>query len=1022
MKLTQATLANPAATAVAVLLVALLGLVSVASLPVQLFPDTDEPIISVTADWRAASPREVEAELIEPIEEVLEGLVGVVEMNGKASAGRASVTLTFALGTDMQQALIDVISRMNRLPSLPRNVKPPTVSLGGSGGAAPLLSWFFLQRLEGNSEPVENYLPLMESRIKPLIESVPGVSGVALGAGGRYKEQLIVEFDPYRAAQLGVELPKLAQLVGAANDSAGGFVDVGRRKYMLRFEGRYAVDELGEMVVEWRNGQPVRLADVATISKQIPDDIGIFRQNGNPAIGFMVNRRSDANLLTTLTEVKRQVAALNGDLLEPLGLQIVQSFDPSVFINRTIALVTGNLIIGVSLAIAGLWLFFRRWRATLIVAAAIPISLLSTFIVLKLTGRTLNVISLAGLAFAVGMVVDAAIVVLESIVRQRERGVAREQASLAGSERVWGALLASTATTVVIFLPVLFLEEVEGQLFGDLALTIAVAVSISLLVAVTLVPLAANLWMGGGVGRDHFSGLWASITAKIMHHTDTPARRYRIIALLLTVPLLLSVALMPERDYLPPVKRDAVDAFFRLPPGANQVTMERDVVDIVEARLRPFMTGERQPALKNYYLLLFSQGGRLGVRALDQSRVGELQAIVRDEIVKDIPDLQAYVRQDDLFGSFGGTRGIPMHIQGRDSRATSAAAYAAIAEIEARLPGAQVRPMAELEDSDPELRLRPRDDRLSEKGWSRAELGLITRALGDGLFVGDYFDGDQQLDILLRVGEWDDPDAFAQLPLATPRGGVVPLSELVEVERAVGPSAIIRIDRRRTKTLEVVPPADMTLEHALQVLTDQVEPAIAELLPGDGQVVYGGSADDLQRAIGALGANFLIALLVLLLLISALFRSLSDGLLVMLALPLATVGSMLVLSLLNLFAFQPLDLLTMIGFVILLGLVVNNAILLVHQTRQAERDGLSRRAAVESALLMRLRPIFMSTLTSLFGMLPLLLMPGVGSIIYRGMAAVIVGGMSVSAIFTLLLLPALLRLGEQKTVESVRFE
>lgn len=1012
MKITQAALANPAGAAVAVVLAVLLGLVSLANLPVQLFPDTDDPIISVTANWRAASPREVESELVEPIEEVLEGLTGVVEMNGKAAAGRATVTLTFALGSDMQQALIDVISRMNRLPALPRNVKPPTVSLGGAGGAAPLLSWFFLQRMEGNSEPVENYLPLMESRIKPLLESIPGVSGVSLGAGGRYKEQLIVEFDPYRAAQLGVQLPRLAQLVGAANDSAGGFVDVGRRQYMLRFEGRYQVEELGEMVVDWRDGQPIRLADVATIAKQVPDDVGIFRQNGNPAIGFMVNRQLEANLLSTLAEVKRQVAALNRDTLEPLGLQIVQSFDPSVFIYGAIQLVSGNLIIGVLLAIGGLWLFFRRWRATLIVAAAIPISLLTTFVVLKLTGRTLNVISLAGLAFAVGMVVDAAIVVLESIVRQRERGVGREQAALAGTERVWGALLASTATTVVIFIPVLFLQEVEGQLFGDLALTIAVAVTISLLVAVTLVPLAAKLWMGEGPLKDHFAPLWSTITGTIMAATETRKQRYSIIALLLTLPLLLSVTLMPERDYLPPVKRDAVDAFLRLPPGANQAALEQDVVAVLEQRLAPFMRGEREPALKNYYLLMFGQGGRLGVRAKDQNRVLELQEIMRREIVVDIPDLQAFVRQDDLFGSFGGTRGIPMHIQGRDSRATSAAAYRAIAEIEARMPGAQVRPAAELEDSDPELRLRPRDDRLSEKGWSRAELGLITRALGDGLYVGDYFDGEHQLDILLRVGRWDDPDAFAQLPLATPRGGVVPLSELVEVERAVGPNAVIRIDRRRTKTLEVVPPPAMTLEHALNILTQEVEPAIAALLPSDGQVVYGGSADDLQRAISTLGANFLIAIVVLLLLVSALFRSLRDGLLVMLALPLATVGSMLVLALLNLFVFQPLDLLTMIGFVILLGLVVNNAILLVHQTRQAERDGMARRAAVESALLMRLRPIFMSTLTSLFGMLPLLLMPGVGSIIYRGMAAVIVGGMSVSAIFTLLLLPALLRLGE----------
>lgn len=1013
MKITHAALANPAAILVAVVLIVLLGIVSLANLPVQLFPNIDDPIITVQADWRAASPREVEAELIEPIEEVLEGLSGVVEMNGRAAAGRARVTLTFALGTDMQQSLIEVISRLNRLPALPRNVKPPTVHLGGAGGAAPLLSWFFLQRLEGNNADIESYLPLMDSQIEPLIEAVPGVSGVELGSGGRYKERLIVEFDPYATAQLGIEIPRVAALIGASNDSAGGFVDVGRRRYMLRLEGRYELEELGKMVVDWRDGRPVYLNDIAAISMEVPDDVGIFRQNGNPAIGFMVNRRPEANLLSTLAEVKRRIAKLNIETLEPQGLRIVQSFDPSVFIHRAIQLVSSNLVIGVLLAIGGLWLFFRRWRATLIVAAAIPLSLLSTFIVLKLTGRTLNVISLAGLAFAVGMVVDAAIVVLESIVRQRERGIGADNAALEGADRVWGALLASTATTVIIFLPVLFMQEVEGQLFGDLALTIAVAVTVSLLIAVTLVPLATRYWLDGAPASDHFAPLWRKMTDIILGLTETPKQRYRLIALLCLLPVAVTVTLLPERDYLPPVKRDAIDAVFRLPPGASKGSLERDVVAVLEQRLAPYMSGEKQPALKNYYILIYGQGGRLGVRAVDQNRVEELQEIVRRDIVADIPDLQAFVRQDDLFGAFGGVRGIPMYIQGRDSDATSAAAMKAKQVLEQVMPGVQVRPLAELVDSDPELRLRPRDSRVHEAGWSRSDLSLVTRALGDGLFVGNYFDGEHQVDILLRSRVWDNPDQFSQLPLATPAAGVVPLSELVEINRAVGPNTIVRINSRRTKIIEVVPPPAMTLEHALEILKNQVEPAIAELMPSDGTVVYGGSADDLQRATATLGSNFLVALLVLLLLISALFRSLRDGLLVIVALPLAMVGSILTLQLLNLFSFAPLDLLTMIGFVILLGLVVNNAILLVHQTRQAERDGASRRTAVESALLLRLRPIFMSTLTSLFGMLPLLLMPGVGSIIYRGMAAVIVGGMSVSALFTLLLLPALLRLGEQ---------
>jgi multidrug efflux pump subunit AcrB len=295
----------------------------------------------------------------------------------------------------------------------------------------------------------------------------------------------------------------------------------------------------------------------------------------------------------------------------------------------------------------------------------------------------------------------------------------------------------------------------------------------------------------------------------------------------------------------------------------------------------------------------------------------------------------------------------------------------------------------------------------------------IVRAMGDGLFVGEHFDGEKRMDIILRADGWSNPEELAGIPLATPAGGVVQLGELVDIERTVGPSSLHRIDRRRTVTLNVTPPEGLSLEETLTTLQDEVAPQIQAQLPPDGVILYGGGADSLRNAVRNMSENFLVALLVLFLLMSALFGSMRDSLLVVLSIPLATVGGVVALRLLNLLTFQPLDLLTMIGFIILLGLVVNNAILLVHQTRTAEREGISRRGAVSQALRLRMRPIFMSTLTSIFGMLPLLLMPGAGSAIYRGLAAVIVGGMSVSTIFTLLLLPSLLRLGEPARVSRL---
>ena len=293
-------------------------------------------------------------------------------------------------------------------------------------------------------------------------------------------------------------------------------------------------------------------------------------------------------------------------------------------------------------------------------------------------------------------------------------------------------------------------------------------------------------------------------------------------------------------------------------------------------------------------------------------------------------------------------------------------------------------------------------------------MSTVVRALGDGVFVGDYFDGDKRLDIVLRAPEWTSPEQLAATPVATPLGGIQPIGQLVSMERTAGPNQVRRVDRRRAVTLSITPPAGMPLEEAISTLQQDIEPALREMLPEDGEISYYGSADDLKIALGNMSRSFILAVIVLYLLMSGLFRSFIDAGLVIAALPLATVGGVSLLRIMNL----PMDLLTMIGFITLLGLVVNNAILLVHQTRSAERDGLDRRSAVEQAVRRRLRPILMSTMTSLFGMLPLLLIPGPGSEVYQGLAAVIVGGMSVSTLFTLIFLPSLLRLGETKVASD----
>lgn len=1021
MKLTENSLKNPAAVIVVAAMALVVGIVMLTKLPVQLLPAIERPQLTVQTSWRAASPSEIESEIVEPVEEVMLGLRGMEDMQSISFPGFGAVTLNFSLETDMNQAMLDVISNLNRLRPLPADADRPQVIKGGAfgGGQADQMLIFLFAQVRSESGLRESeYAAFMEDQVIPQLESVPGVADVILQASSG--EQLQIEFDPVRLAQFGISPADISRLVGRTTDISGGYMEVGRRSYMLNFQGRYEPEELRALILEWRNGSPVTLGDVADVRVGLPKRNQVTYQNGSPAMGLRVLRESGANVLATIGALTEKIEELNEGVLSQKGIKIEKSFDPSVFINRAITLLSSNLLIGVLLAIAVLWWFLRQVRATLLIALTIPICLATTMIVLAAFGRTVNIISLAGLAFATGMVLDAAIVVLENIVRLREKGEKSGIASLLGANQVTGALVASTATTVAIFVPILFLKDVEGQLFADLALTIAIGVAISLMVAITILPVAAQHWLkelpvaeGNNDGSSPF-------VRKLMVLTGTPVRRISLIAGLMAGSLLLSWALLPNLNYLPPVKRDAVDAFISVPSGANTETLDRELAQVVLQRMEPYLDGTKEPEVKNYYFFSFPGGGgaNLGVRVKDVARADEMMGIMQREILADFPDVRAFAFRGSLFGGFGGNANVTLNIHATDLDGVKDAVQQTMGFISEALPGAQTQINPDPNVITPELKVVPNDRRLAEVGFTRGDISRIVRTFGDGLWLGEHFDGEKRVDMILKSYDLSDPEMLESVPVATPRGGIVPLGELVTITRGIGPAQVQRIDRRRTVSFGISQPDGMTLEDMVSILKEQVEPKVKPLLPLDATISYGGSADALERAVASLSMNFVIALGLLFMLLAALFKSPKDAFLVVVTIPLASMGGVVALWLLNLFTFAPLDLLTMIGFIILLGLVVNNAILLVAQTRTGEEEGLTRDEAVERALSLRLRPIFMSTLTSLMGMLPLVLFPGAGSEIYRGMATTIVGGMAVSTIFTLVLLPCLLRLGSARKTDE----
>lgn len=1014
MKLTEKSLKNPAAVIVIAAMALVLGAVMLTKLPVQLFPAIERPQLAVQVFWRGASPSEIESEIIEPIEEVMQGIPALEEMRTFSNNSFGFVSLEFALEADMDRTLIDVISRINRLPPLPADADRPRVLMNGGNPTGETLIYLFTQFREGSALPQDQYVSFIQDEVVPQLESVEGVSRISVEAGAGFGEQLTIEFDAIRAAELGVSPNAIARLVGRTVDSSGGFLEVGRRRYMLNFQGRYEPEELKAQILDWRDGRPITLGDIATVEVAPPDASQVVYQNGNPAVGMRVIRESGANVLATIDRLTERLDEMNAGILKERGIAIEKSFDPSVFIKRAINLLSTNLLIGVLLAVGVLWWFLRQIRATLLIALTIPVCLLTTIIVLALFGRTVNVISLAGLAFATGMVLDAAIVVLENIVRLRERGEKSSVASLLGASQVWGALLASTTTTVAIFVPILFLKDVEGQLFADLALTIAIGVGLSLIVAVTVLPVAADAWLKKLPANEAAGARAKRFAGKLMTLTGHPVRRVGLIVGLMAGAVGLSYALLPNLNYLPPVKRDAVDAFMAFPSGANTETVDKEIASVIVERLKPYMDGTKEPALRNYYIITFpnGQGGSLGVRAKDQNKVKELEKIVNEEILAGFPDVFAFGQQGNLFGGFGGSGSVQLHLQSRDLDGLRDVTMRAMQLVQENVPGARAQPNPDPNVVTPELKIIPNDRRLAEMGYTRNDVARIIRALGDGLWLGEHFDGERRVDMILKSQEWAEPEQLESVPVATPRGGTVLLGDLVKIERGVGPSFVQRVDRKRTVTLNINQPDGMALEDMITVLREKVEPELKPMMPADGTISYGGSADALDRAVGSLAINFVLALGLLFMILAALFRSAKDAIFVVITIPLATVGGVLALRLLNLFSFAPLDLLTMIGFIILLGLVVNNAILLVAQARAGEAEGLTRDEAVERSLALRLRPIFMSTLTSIMGMLPLVLFPGAGSDIYRGMATTIVGGMALSTLFTLVLLPCLLRFKE----------
>ena len=1165
-------ISRPVTVTVAVFLLVMAGLIAVREIPIQLTPTVSRPVVSVTTNWTGRSPQEIIDEITKEQEEFLKNISKLDTMSSSTSEGTTAITLTFIVGSDITRALQEVSDALRQVPDYPDGVTEPQIlATDGAGGASGAIAWIIIdfddQNLKKHAEyDLTTLFDPLDKEVKPYLERIDGVAQINI-YGGRKREARVLT-DPVALAQRGLNHVDIIQALQTENQNvSAGSISEGKREYRVRLIGRYTnPQQILDTIVAYRSGLPVYIRDVATIDIGYEKQRGFIRSLSRPAIAINVIRQDKSNVIDIMTELKQRLIEIESDILPNIGgssaagpigpdLRLRQVYDETIYITSAITLVTQNLWVGGLIAALVLLLFLRSWRATGIIAIAIPISIIGTFLVLLALGRTLNVVSLAGLAFAVGMVVDNSIVVLENIDRRIALGESPKQAALKGGGEVWGAILASTLTTVAVFIPVLTIAEEAGQLFRDIAIAIVVSVSLSLLVSIFVIPTACSRWLKphkqnkSSIAQAIDSLLGLTTLGTFLVNRLGNAIRFMVTGIagwtlrpaLIIIMALGSVFgalwLTPPMDYLPAGNRNLVFGGLLIPPGLS-LDQRIKIAQHMEDTIGPYATADinepesmkdlqliRSPwgpavfdpvPIDNFFIGAFGTGIFIGATSQDDQVVIPVGHLLTSAM-NSIPDAFGGAGQTSLFGRFNSGGSIRIEILGPNLDHVNNAAQHMLDIARPHFGGSQASPNpANFAIQQQEMQV-VLNDLGRELGLTNQGLGISIRGLFDGALVGDYTLGSEAIDlVVVPIGsELDYLEQLADIPIATPAGPVVPVSSVVNFIPSTSPQVINRIEELPSVTINITPPESMPLQEAMTwIQTNMIQESKDKgLIDSSMRVKLEGSAADLQKiqesmfgiteknkpknntnlfvaaalalitflvgipalhharkahnkklpygiagliiiaailaaisftAIGnpqLLTARMVWALLVTYLLMCALFESFLYPLVIIFTVPLAIVGGFAGLKIVHEITLadptkapQQLDVLTMLGFVILIGVVVNNAILLVHQALnfmrgeseggQAAINPMSPTDAIVESVKTRTRPILMSVLTSVGGMLPLILVPGSGSEMYRGLGSVVVGGLLVSTIFTLLHVPLLfslvmdMRQGMQNSIPS----
>jgi HAE1 family hydrophobic/amphiphilic exporter-1 len=1021
--------------------VVLLGAISLSRLPVDLLPDVSQPTINVRVNYTGVGPLEIEELITRPMEQQLSAVSGLEQMNSDSNEGSSQIRLNFTWGHDLNEAMDEIRTRIDRVRGrLPEDADPPVISKFDPN-TMPIME-VGVESLDGSHDRVE-LREIAENTLSPRIERVPGVAAVTVNGGLR--RQIHVELSREKITALELSVDRVVNVLRTENQNVPiGEIFRGDRAFLLRSQGQFeTLDQIRDLVILTRAGVPVYMRDIAEVRDTTEDNRSILRINGRPGVRMQVTKQSGTNTVLTAQGVREEIERINREVP---GLSLTLIRDEARFIERAIGAVQEHVMIGSFLVILIIFLFLRNFRSTLIVCTSIPISVIGTFALLYFSGMTLNTMTFGGLALGVGMIVDAAIVVLENSFRHmEEHGKDRLTASIEGSEEVWSAILASILTHIAVFVPLLFLEGISSVMFRQLSVVVVFSLLMSLFVAVTLVPVLCSKLLVLPPPVDKRKGLGGrlySLSERVLSGMDEGYRRFlhkalahrptvlaisaaSVVAAIFVFPL-LSTEFSTQAD------EGQVQVNVELAQG-TRIEVTGPVLDRVEAAVN-----ELVPEATSLIVSAGSGGGGFGgpggggpggggsvsrgniqIMLLpkdERTRSSEQIAIDLRRQLSGIPGVIVRANpsggngQLNRFLSGGGNNGggrLGLEIRGEDLTEARRLAQDT-KDLLDTIPGIADARLGR-DEGRPELAVRIDRAKAALLGVSANTLANTIRTNVTGTQAAQFREAGNEYPIIVRLREEERQGVtdVEDVLVSTPQGQVMPAKNLMRVENAVGPVSIQRKNQQRIAFVSAEP--ETTLSEALTAVQARL-PELQRDMPKDFSVGFGAEVEEQAKAFDQLRMVLILALILVYAVMASQYESLRDPFIIMFSVPTAAFGVVMSLWLTN----TSFNMQAYIGIIMLAGIVVSNGILLVDYTNVLRRrDGLPLREAVELAGRTRLRPILMTSIATALGLVPMSLGIGEGSEMQVPLARVVIGGLTTSLLITLVLVPTVYTIFEE---------